>query len=61
MVDSVSSYIAEAELHNGRILKRLEAQDTTLEILHRALRASLLQAMRIASEIEDTLWHGETT
>ncbi len=61
MVETVQSAIMQAELHNGRIVKRLEGHEKKQAELHKRLQEELLKAVGTISEIEVILWHGETT
>ena len=53
MVAHVSSDIMDAELHNGRIINRLEGEPVTEK--HQELQKVLLEAVRLITEIEDLL------
>lgn len=55
MVDHIVSFIMEAELHNGRVIKRLEDNDAKLRDMHNRLEVVLLQAIGISGEIEEEL------
>ncbi len=55
MVMTVQSAIMEAELHNGRILKRLEKEDALLFSLHEKLQKVLLEAVGAIADVEEKL------
>jgi hypothetical protein len=56
MVEHVNSTIMDAELHNGRIRRRLEVQDDEeVLLLHKQLQDKLLECVGLITDIEDRL------
>lgn len=57
MSSHVTESILDAELHNGRILKRLE-HETERIALHQKLHTLIHQCLEVCSDIEDRIDHG---